>query len=48
MVALDDGITVTCGKGKITLLHVLPEGKGRMSAADFIRGRKVTFGDALK
>lgn len=48
VVALDDGITVTCGKGKITLLHVLPEGKGRMSAADFIRGRKVTLGDALK
>lgn len=48
VVALDDGITVTCGKGKITLLSVLPEGKGRMSAADFIRGRKVALGDILK
>lgn len=48
VVALDDGITVTCGKGKITLLAVLPEGKGRMSAADFIRGRKVALGDSLK
>ena len=47
VVALDEGITVTCGKGKITLLHVLPEGKGRMSAADFIRGRKIALGDIL-
>ena len=47
VVALDDGITVTCGKGKITLLSVLPEGKGRMSAADFIRGRKIDVGDIL-
>ena len=48
VVALDEGITVTCGRGKITLLAVLPEGKGRMSAADFIRGRKVALGDILK
>ena len=48
VVALDDGITVTCGRGKITLLTVLPEGKGRMSAADFIRGRKVALSDILK
>ena len=48
VVALDNGITVNCGKGKITLLAVLPEGKGRMSAADFIRGRKVALGDILK
>ena len=47
VVALDDGITVTCGKGKITLLNVLPKGKGRMSAADFIRGRKIAMGDIL-
>ena len=48
VVALDDGITVTCGRGKITLLAVLPEGKGRMSAADFIRGRKIAIGDMLR
>jgi hypothetical protein len=27
---------------------VLPEGKGRMSAAEFIRGRKINVGDILK
>lgn len=48
VVALDDGITVTCGQGKIALLQVLPEGKGRMNAADFIRGRKIALGDLLK
>ena len=47
VVALDEGITVTCGKGKISLVHVLPEGKGPMSAADFIRGRKIALGDIL-
>ena len=48
VVALDDGITVACGQGKIALLQVLPEGKGRMNAADFIRGRKIALGDLLK
>ena len=48
VVTLDDGITVNCGRGRITLLGVLPEGKGRMEAADFIRGRKVAIGDILK
>ena len=46
--ALDDGIVVQCGKGKIRFLGVLPEGKGRMKAADFIRGRKIAVGDILK
>ena len=31
----------------IALLRVLPEGKGRMSAADFINGRKVKVGEIL-
>ena len=48
VVALDDDITVICGKGKIALTCVLPEGKGRMSAAEFIRGRKINVGDILK
>ena len=45
VLSLDDGITVACGRGSITLLGVLPEGKSRMPAADFIRGRKVAVGD---
>ena len=48
VISLDGGITVACGKGSLTLLRVLPEGKSRMSAEDFIRGRKVSIGDILK
>ena len=48
VVSLDDGITVACGDGAIKLTYVLPEGKGRMPAADFVRGRKVALGDILK
>ena len=47
VISLDGGITVKCGEGAVTLLTVLPEGKGRMSAADFIRGRKIAEGDVL-
>ena len=47
VISLEDGITVACRRGAITLLQVLPEGKGRMSAADFIRGRKIALGDVL-
>ena len=48
VVALDGKITVACGKGKIDLLTVVPEGKSKMSSADFIRGRKIALGDILK
>ena len=48
VISLSDGITVACRRGAITLMQVLPEGKGRMSASDFIRGRKVAIGDILK
>ena len=48
VVSLDGEITVVCGKGKIALTGVLPEGKGRMGAAEFIRGRKLNIGDILK
>ena len=34
-------ITVSCGDGAIDITAVLPQGKSRMSAADFIRGRKI-------
>jgi methionyl-tRNA formyltransferase len=48
IISLDDGITVACGSGAVTLLGVVPEGRSRMSAKDFIRGRKVNLGDILK
>ena len=49
VVSLEDGgITVACGEGAVKITAVLPEGKGRMPAADFVRGRKVALGDILK
>lgn len=44
-----NGFEVVCGgKRKIRINAVLPEGKGRMSAADFVRGRRIEAGDRLK
>jgi len=40
--------TVACGRGAIRVLSVIPEGKGKMSAGDFVRGRKIKTGDILK
>lgn len=48
VVSLDNGeITVSCGGGKICITGVIPEGKSRMSAADYIRGRRIAAGDIL-
>jgi methionyl-tRNA formyltransferase len=43
----DGSFTVACGKGALKVLSVIPEGKGKMSAGDFIRGRKIAKGDKL-
>ncbi len=48
VISLENEIVVACGTGTVALLGVLPEGKGRMSAADYIRGRKLNIGDILK
>lgn len=49
VLSLEGGkITVACGEGAVALLTVLPEGKKRMSAADFINGRKIAVGDVLR
>ena len=40
--------TVACGSGALRVTGVIPEGKGRMSAGDFIRGRKIQLGDVLE
>ena len=34
-------------RGEVLVSGVVPEGKKRMSAADFIRGRKIQVGDIL-
>ena len=44
---IGEEIRVACGKGIISLLTVVPEGKGKMSAGDFVRGRKIAVGDIL-
>ena len=43
----DGSITVACGEGALSVTHLIPEGKGRMTAADYIRGRKIQKGDLL-
>lgn len=42
-----DGFAVNCKDGGILVTEVIPEGKGKMSAADFVRGRKISVGDRL-
>lgn len=41
-------IRIACARGSVNILTLLPEGKSKMSAADFIRGRKISVGDILK
>ena len=48
VISVGEDIKVACGKGTLSLLTVVPEGKGKMSAADFVRGRKIACGDLLK
>ncbi|UPJ62978.1 methionyl-tRNA formyltransferase [Bradyrhizobium sp. 191] len=35
---LDDHLTIACGEGAIRIIELQREGKGRMQAADFLRG----------
>lgn len=44
----DGSFTVACGEGAMRVLSVVFEGKGRMSAGDFVRGRRVSVGDILE
>ena len=43
----DGEIVVATGDGALSITAVIPEGKGKMSAGDFIRGRKIKLGDVL-
>ena len=40
-------IVVATGEGALSITVVIPEGKGKMTAGDFIRGRKIKIGDVL-
>ena len=44
----DGAITVATGGGVLKILKLKPEGKGVMSAGDYIRGRKISLGDILE
>ena len=47
VISVSEGIEVACGEGTIIFTRVVPEGKGQMGAADFVRGRKVAVNDLL-
>lgn len=52
VIRLDDAgtgaVLVACGGGTVIAFErLLPEGKGQMNAADFIRGRRLSVGDVL-
>ena len=47
VVSLDGAIFVKCQNGVIALDVIVPEGKGKMNASDFINGRKIKIGDIL-
>ena len=51
VLAVDDGknggILVACGEGALLFTEIVPEGKGRMRAADFVRGRQIQVGEVL-
>ena len=47
VLSVGEEIQVVCGRGILSVLTVVPEGKGRMSAGDFTRGRKINVGDIL-
>lgn len=49
VLSLDRGmIRLSCGGGVLSITGVVPEGKKPMSAADYIRGRKLSVGDVLR
>ena len=45
--ALDDELLIACGSGALRLVRLQREGKGAMSAGDFLRGTSVPAGTVL-
>ena len=44
----EGSFTVACGDGAMRILSVVLEGKGKMSAGDFVRGRRISVGVVLR
>ena len=44
----EGSVTIACGEGALLVTCVIPEGKGKMTAGDFVRGRKIAVGDILE
>jgi len=42
-----EGITVATGCGALALIEVQPEGKRRMTSAEFVRGHRICVGERL-
>ena len=40
-------VTIACGEGALKVTMLIPEGKGKMTAGDFVRGRKISLHDIL-
>jgi methionyl-tRNA formyltransferase len=47
VVAVGDGVTVSCGSGTLSLERVKPAGRAEMDAADWARGARIEVGDRL-
>ncbi len=43
----EGSITVACGTGALRIRELVPEGKGRMRAADYVRGRQIREKEVL-
>ena len=43
-----NGVEVACGSGSVIITAFKPEGKGVMSAADMINGRKIAVGSKFE
>ena len=44
----DGYVTVACAEGALKITVLIPEGKGKMSAGAFVRGRKIALHDILE
>lgn len=48
ILSLEKGVQIACQEGSIRITSLLPEGGKRMSAEDYIRGRKLAIGDCFE
>ncbi len=43
----ENGLLIACGKGSVLIKNIKPEGKKRMSVADYLRGHKIEKGTII-